>query len=387
MSDPARVAASLFCFVSLLGCPSGCTSVSGERVTPRFELINHTASALDAATILGIAGRYGGACEGRAAAGTDPWTVSMSGGLAADELSVRTNDGDCVLTLEAVITNGGTYVGSPAIALDHGDVYSPAASLFAIDGQALSFYGNAKINALTFATDFTISLLVSDRPSATDEGLKRAGQPGEIPNLRSAASFGILAGSTVTNTGSTTIFGNLGVSPGTTVTGVPGGQPMGTSHLGTDVVAVQAQDDLTTLYQDLASRPCPPANLLTGQDLAGMTLRPGIYCFASAAALGVGNLTFDANYDPDAYWVIQIASALSVGASSVTVINGGTPCNVFWQVGSSATLLDDARFAGNLVAFTSITANTGAEIAPGRALARGGAVTLSTNQISMAACQ
>jgi Ice-binding-like len=388
MSDPVRVAASLFCLVSLLSCPSGCSSGSDEGLTPRFELINHTASALNVATVAGITGTYGGGCEGRAAAGTDSWTVSLSGGPAADELSVRTNDVDCLLTLEAIITSGGTYIGTPSIALEASDTYSPSASAFAISGQALAFHGNAKISALTFATDFRISLLVSDEPRASDAGLKRAGQPGEIPDLRSAATFAVMAGSAVTNSGATTtIFGNLGVSPGTTVTGVPGGQPSGTLHLGTDVIAVQAQNDMTTLYQDLASRLCPAANLLTGQDLAGMTLRPGIYCFASSAELGAGTLVLDANHDPDAYWVIQIGSALDVGASSVSVINGGTPCNVFWQVGSSATLLDDARFLGNLVALTSITLNTGATVSPGRVLARGGAVTMLTNQVSMAACQ
>jgi len=388
MSDLARVAAQLLCLVSLLRFPSGCSSLSEARVTPRFELIDQSTSALNAATISRITGSYGGACGGRAAAGTDPWTISLSGGPAADELSVRTNDGDCVLTLESIVTSDGSYVGSPAIALDTSNAYTPSASAFAVDGQALAFYGNAKISALTFATDFTISLLISDQPNASDAGLKRARQPGEIPDLRSAAAFAVVAGSAVTNAGATTtIFGNLGLSPGTSVTGMPGGQPVGTSYVGTDVVAVQAQDDLTTLYQDLASRLCPPANLLSGQDLAGMTLRPGVYCFASSAALGVGTLTLDANHDPDAYWVIQIGGALNVGGGSVTVINGGTPCNVFWQVGSSATLLDNAGFVGNLVAYTSITLNTGAMVSPGRVLARYGAVTMSSNQVSMAACQ
>jgi hypothetical protein len=388
MSDPARVAASLFCLLLLLGCTSGCSSGSDEGVTPRFELVDQTASALDVATMAAVTGSYGGTCEGRAAAGTDSWTISLSGAPAADELSVRTNDIDCLLTLEAIVTSDGNYVGSPSIALDTSDTYSPSASAFAIGGEALAFHANAKISALTFATDFTISLLLSNQANASDVGLKRAGQPGEIPDLRSAATFAVMAGSAVTNSGATTtIFGNLGVSPGTSITGIPGGQPSGTRHLGADVVAVQAQNDMTTLYDDLASRLCPARNLLTGQDLAGMTLRPGIYCFASSAELGAGNLIFDANNDPDAYWVIQIGSALAVGASSVSVINGGTPCNVFWQVGSSATLLDDARFLGNLVALTSVTLNTGATVSPGRVLARGGAVTMLTNQVSMAACQ
>jgi hypothetical protein len=209
----------------------------------------------------------------------------------------------------------------------------------------------------------------------------------DVPKLRTASAFAVLGGQTVTNTGPTTIFGNLGVSPGLALTGIPVGQPVGgTTHVGADGVAVQAQLDLTTLYDDLAARPCPAANVLTGQDLAGKTLMPGVYCFATSAALGVGTLTLDANNDPNAFWVFQIGSTLDVAASTVTVINGGTACNVFWQIGSSATVLNNAAFAGNMVAFSSITLNTGAIVAPGRALARNAAVTMASNAVSKAAC-
>jgi len=213
-------------------------------------------------------------------------------------------------------------------------------------------------------------------------------QSGNVPDLLSASSFAVLAGSAVTNSGAgTTIVGELGLSPGTSVTGMPVGQPEGATHVGADAIAVQAQADLTTLYGDLAGRPCPSANVLTGQDLAGQTLLPGVYCFSAAAALGVGTLTLDANNDANAFWVFQIGSALNVAASTVSVINGGTACNVFWQVGSSATVLDDAVFAGNIVALTSITLDTAASISPGRALARNGAVAMLANEISPATCQ
>jgi hypothetical protein len=196
-----------------------------------------------------------------------------------------------------------------------------------------------------------------------------------------------MGGSTVTNAGpTTTISGDLALSPGTSVTGMPPGQPTGAIYLGSDGIAVQAQADLATLYGDLAARACPPSNLLTGQDLAGKTLLPGVYCFPAAAALGAGTLTLDANHDPEAFWIFQIGSTLDVAASTVTVVNEGTPCNVFWQVGSSATVLDNALFAGNMVVFTSVTLNTNAVVSPGRVLARGGAVTMLSNQVSMAAC-
>ena len=209
-----------------------------------------------------------------------------------------------------------------------------------------------------------------------------------VPVLGGAKRFTVLAGSTVTNDGvGTIIVGDVGVSPGLAVVGLPPGQPtMGNVYVGANGVAVQAQLDLTKLYDDLKGRPCPAANVLTGQDLAGKTLLPGVYCFASSAALGVGTLTLNANNDPNAFWVFQIDSTLDVAASTVTVINGGTACNVFWQVGSSATVLDNALFAGNIVAFSAITLNTGARIVPGRALARGAAVTMLNNQVSTALC-
>ena len=292
-----------------------------------------------------------------------------------------------LLTIATIVAGGGTQLATPPIALDTTNAYELAASAFAIDGEPLAFYANAKISALTFTTEFTISLLWSDTPRASAAAVKRSGQPGSTPALLSAASFGVMAGTTVTNAGpTTTILGNLAVSPGTAVTGMPAGQPVGTIYLGTNGVAVQAQADLTTLYDDLAGRPCPPANLLTSQDLAGKTLLPGVYCFAASAAFGVGTLTLDADDDPDAFWIFQIGSTLDVAADTVTVINGGTPCNVFWQVGSDATLLDNALFAGNLVAFTSITLNSGAAVSPGRVLARSGTVTMLSNQVSMAGC-
>jgi hypothetical protein len=230
-----------------------------------------------------------------------------------------------------------------------------------------------------------------DLDGATMDGVSDAADaadapPTNVPLLRSAKSFVVLAGTTVTNVGAgTTLVGDLGVSPGNTATGIPAGQPTGASHLG-DAVALQAQLDLTTLYDDLKGRPCPAANDLTGQNLAGKTLLPGVYCFASSAALGVGTLALDANNDPNAFWIFQIASTLDVAASTVTVINGGTACNVFWQIGSSATVLDNAAIAGNLVVFSSITLNTGASVSPGRALARNAGVTLLSNTISRASC-
>lgn len=208
--------------------------------------------------------------------------------------------------------------------------------------------------------------------------------------LGTTGAFSVLAGSTVTNTGTTVVSadsgvgGNVGVSPGTAITGFPPGlvTPPGQIHAA-DAVAAQAQSDLTIAYNDAAGRPCDTN--LSGQDLGGRTLTSGVYCFDSSAQL-TGTLTLDAQGDPNAVFIFQIGSTLttSVG-SSVLLVNGGQACHVFWQVGSSATLGTGSAFSGNILALTSITANTNADV-EGRLLARNGAVTLDSNTIHTPAC-
>jgi hypothetical protein len=200
--------------------------------------------------------------------------------------------------------------------------------------------------------------------------------------LGTAASFAVLAGSTVTNTGPSVISGDLGVSPGSAVTGFPPGTVTeGTIHAA-DGVATQAQADLTTAYNNAAGR---PSTATISADLAGSTLTPGVY--TSATSLGLsGDLTLNAEGDPNAVFVFQAGSTLTVGSGSrVLLIGGAQACNVFWQVGSSATVGSASVFAGNILALTSISMTTGATL-HGRALARNGAVTLDTNRITRAAC-
>ena len=203
-----------------------------------------------------------------------------------------------------------------------------------------------------------------------------------LPVLGAASSFAVLGGSTVTSTGLTTVTGDLGVSPGTTITGFGPGIVTGTIHAG-DAVAAQAQSDLTTAYNALAGLPCNTD--LTGQDLGGKTLAPGVYCFSSSAQL-TGNLVLDAQGNANAVFVFQIGSTITTATnSSVAMINGGRACNVFWQVGSSATLGTGTVFAGNILAYASITLTTGVALS-GRALARTGAVTMDTNAITAGDC-
>ena len=197
------------------------------------------------------------------------------------------------------------------------------------------------------------------------------------PRMGTAANFAVLAGSAITNTGPTVISGGLGLSPGTAVTGFPPG--VATVKHKTDAVALGAKNALVTAYNDLAS--WRPTRSLTGQDLGGKTLTPGVYTFSSSAQL-TGTLTLSGN----GIFIFRTGSTLTTASNSrVLVTNGANGCGVFWKVGSSATLGSGTQFKGTVIALTSITMVTGATILPGRALARNGAVTLDSNRISMPA--
>ena len=213
-------------------------------------------------------------------------------------------------------------------------------------------------------------------------GSQAAGLSAIAPGLGAATSFAVLGGQTVTNTDSpTVVIGDLGVSPGSAVTGFPPGTVTGTIHAA-DALALQAQNAVITAYDALFGQACNVD--LTGQDLGGMTLTPAVYCFSSSAGL-TGILELNALGDPSAVWVFKIGSALTTApGSSVRVTNGGDPCNVFWQVTSSATLDTTTEFAGNILALTSIWLNNGATVS-GRLLARNGEVTLDNNEVAICA--
>lgn len=205
------------------------------------------------------------------------------------------------------------------------------------------------------------------------------------PSLGAAGSFAVLGASAVTNTGPTVLNGDLGISPNnaSSITGFPPGLVTGVVHAA-DAVALQAQNDTTTAYNALTSQSCD-FGPFAPTDLGGQTLTPGVYCYSSSVGL-TGALTLNAQGDPNAVWVFRIGSTLTTAsASSVVPINGGSPCNVFWQVGSSATLGTTTQFKGNILALQSVTMNTGANLI-GRALARNAAVTLDTNNVSFATC-
>ncbi len=199
-------------------------------------------------------------------------------------------------------------------------------------------------------------------------------------DLGSTAAFAVLASSTVTNTGPSIVTGDLGVSPGTAVTGFPPGILNGQEYTGNDPVALQAKLDLTAAFNDTAGRQNPIS--LPG-DISALTLYPCLYNNASSVALSAGNVTFDALGDPHAIFIIQIGSTLTTATDTeVILINGAKAANIFWQVGSSATLGTTSSFKGNILAQESITLNTGV-ILEGRALAQSAAVTLDTVTINI----
>jgi hypothetical protein len=193
--------------------------------------------------------------------------------------------------------------------------------------------------------------------------------------------FSVLAGSTVTNTGSTVISGDVGVNPGSAVTGFPPALASGAIHKA-DGAAAQAQAALTAGYIDAAGR---SGGTTVAGDLVGKTFTAGVYKSTSSLALS-GDVTLDAQGDPAAVFIFQISSTLTTGSGShVVLANGANACNVFWQVGSSATLGTNSVFKGNILALTSITITTGVNL-QGRALARNGAVTLDSDVITGCTC-
>lgn len=215
--------------------------------------------------------------------------------------------------------------------------------------------------------------------SALGSGLAANAAGPTTVGLGTAGSFGVLAGSGITNTGPTTINGDVGSFPTTTQTGFGSVTITGTNHFG-DAVTQQAKTDLTTAYNDAVGRgPTTPV----AANLGGQTLTAGIY--NSSTSLGLtGALTLSGNASD--VWIFQAGSTLTTATGSSVVLTGGAqPCNVFWQVGSSATIGTGSAFKGTILALTSITVTTGASI-DGRVLARNGAVTLDTDTIVRSSC-
>jgi hypothetical protein len=281
----------------------------------------------------------------------------------------------------ATINTTTFTVTGPAMASVMGQVVYDAADYIA----KFTPSSNLALNTTYTATVTTGAQDLLGNPLATDfiwsfTTSAVACQTSSVP-MGSAANFEVLAGSTVTNTGPTIITGgDLGLSPGSAVTGFPPGTltPPAVMHV-TDPTAAQAQLDLTTAYIYTAG--LPGGAVLPG-DLSGLTFAPGLYTNASTVMLSAGNVTLDAQADPNAVFIFQIGSSLTtIGSTQVILAGGAQAKNVFWQVSSSATLGTNSIFQGTIMALQSITLDTGATLT-GRALARNGAVALDSNVVT-----
>jgi hypothetical protein len=196
-------------------------------------------------------------------------------------------------------------------------------------------------------------------------------------NFGSAESFAVLAHQTITNIGNTTINGDVGLYPGTSVTGFGTVTLNGTLHV-TNTVAMNAKADLLTAYNDAKGR--TTTTVVTPADLGGRTLTPGVYTAATSIGL-TGTLILDGGGDSNAVFIFQAGSALTTASNSeIQLINGASASNVFWQIGSSATLGTNSKFAGNIMAQESITLTTGV-VLTGKIMALTGSVTLDSDVI------
>ncbi|MFC4033392.1 ice-binding family protein [Streptomyces polygonati] len=278
-----------------------------------------------------------------------------------------------------------TYLDSPSvtvITLDSGP--ADGGNLVVITGTAFSYttsvtFDGTPVIAFRVASDTQIDAVVpagalgpADVSVTTLGGTTTASGAYTYLGL-----FAVLGGASVTNTGLSKVTGDLGVSPGVSITGFPPGQVNGIIHT-SDAAAVAAHADLITTYDNAAGQ--IPDTSISG-DLGGQTLPPGVYNAASSIGL-TGTLTLDAEGDRNADWIFQIGSTLTTAtASQVLLINGATARNVIWLIGSSATLGTDTDFAGRILAQISITVNAGVTV-DGQALAIADSVTLDTDTIT-----
>ena len=263
--------------------------------------------------------------------------------------------------------NGNVVVITPVWSVTNGGgAINAGTGLFTAGAVANTFPNTVRATSGAIFGTATVTVTTTPPPPP----------PAPIVNLGAAAPNGIMAGQSVTCITGGIINADVSVSPGNTVTGFGPCVITGTQHLA-DAVAAQAQIDLTNAYNKLFGLPCPPANAIVA-DLGGTTKPAGVYCTASSIGV-TGTLTLDGGGDPNAVFVFQAGSSLTT-AGSVVLINGAQAQNVYWQVGSSATLGTASQWKGNILALTSITLVDTANLI-GRALARNGSVTLGTNNV------
>ncbi len=252
------------------------------------------------------------------------------------------------------VTNGGGAINS-------------GSGLFTAGGTAGSFPNTVRATSGSIFGTATVNVTTTPPPPP----------PAPLVNLGAASPFGILAGTTVTCVTGGIVNADVGVSPGSTVTGFGPCVATGAMHLA-DPTAAQAQNDITSAYNTLMGLPCPPANVVGTVNIGGTTKAAGVYCSPSSM-LVTGDLTLDGGGDVNSTFVFQAGSTLTT-AGNVILINGAQAKNVYFVVGSSATLGVGSAWQGNVIALSSITLNDNVTLT-GRALARNGAVTLGNNNV------
>jgi hypothetical protein len=248
--------------------------------------------------------------------------------------------------------------------------FTPTASLAALTAYTATVTSAAKdLAGNALATSFVWSFTTAGTVA------------GQAPvALGSATTFAVLGGSTITNTGLSIVTGDLGLSPGTAITGFPPGTVNGATHAA-DPIAAQAQLDLTAAYNDAAGR--TTGAITVAGNLGGQTLTPGLYKSASTLEISSGDLTLDAQGDANAVFIFQMGTTLTTTVGRLVILSGGAKAaNIFWQVGSSATLGSNSVLKGNILALASITAASGA-VVDGRLLARTAAITLNANAVGL----
>lgn len=363
--NPATVAAGATQQFTAVARDAGNNVVT---ITPVWSIVNG-GGTIDATTGLFTAGTTGGTFANtvRATSGSvsGTATVTVTTGpivtiiVSPNPANVQVN-GTQQFTATGRDASGNTVPITPVWSVvNGGGTINASTGLFTAGSVAGTFNNTVTATSGTVSGTATVNVTVGPSP---------------IVNLGAAAPNGIMAGTAFTCVNLGTINADIAISPGSTVTGFPPCVITGTQHLN-DAIAVQAQSDLTNAYNQLAGLPCPPANAIVA-NLGGTTKPAGVYC--SASGIGItGTLTLDGGGDPNATFVFQAGSSLTT-AGNIVLINGAQAKNVYFQVGSSATLGTGSQFQGNILALTSITLVDNANLI-GRALARNGAVSLGTN--------
>ena len=320
----------------------------------------------------GVSGTFTNTVKATSGAISGTATVNVTGGALAT-ITVSPNPATVQVnttqqfTAVGKDTNGNVVAITPVWSVTNGGgTINAGSGLFSAGAVTGTFSNTVRATSGAIFGTATVTVTLTPPPPP----------PAPIVALGAAAPNGIMAGQSVTCITGGLINADVSISPGNTITGFGPCVITGTQHLA-DAVARQGQIDLTNAYNTLAGLPCPPANAIVA-DLGGTTKPAGVYCTASSIGV-TGTLTLDGGGNPNAVFVFQAGSSLTT-AGNVVLINGAQAQNVYWQVGSSATLGTASQWKGNILALTSITLVDNANLI-GRALARNGSVTLGTNNV------